>query len=394
MNFRKKLLSLLLAAALMLSLCACSNTEEPEAPVEPSPEVTDSTVLPEDFVVDTSVEDLCLATAGIPGDFELFTINGKPVSARAYLYWLAYNISYLDSYYGIVSTLGTDASLTAYVKTDSLNATAYYFMIQEKCEEMGLELSEEAHSSLETNLALSIAMTGGEDAFADELRKAGLDMDTFLSIHFASYYYQLLLDKLHSELTDQEVLTYIEENDVLSAKHILLLTKDMTTGEALDEATVAQKKAQAEDILSRLQASDDLAADFDALMHEYSEDTGLSAYPDGYLFTAGEMVTEFEDTTRALEFGQMSGIVESPYGYHIILRQDPNSEAVRQEYSANKLETQLQTWVGEADIGLTDEYNSLDPALFYAKFAAYQEAFIAEEEAAQTETQSSAEGEG
>ena len=34
------------------------------------------------------------------------------------------------------------------------------------------------------------------------------------------------------------------------------------------------------------------------------------------------MVAEFEEATEALEFGEISGIVESDYGYHIILRKD------------------------------------------------------------------------
>jgi parvulin-like peptidyl-prolyl isomerase len=51
-----------------------------------------------------------------------------------------------------------------------------------------------------------------------------------------------------------------------------------------------------------------------------TEDPGVASYPDGYLFQSGEMVAEFEDATAALEIGQVSGIVETTYGYHIIYR--------------------------------------------------------------------------
>ena len=173
----------------------------------------------------------------------------------------------------------------------------------------------------------------------------------------------------------------------------------MTTRQPLDEATIAEKKAQAETLLAQLQASDDLAADFDALMHEHSEDTGLQGNPDGYVFTAGQMVTEFEDTTRSLEFGQMSGIVESPYGYHIILRLDPNNEMVHTKYRTEQLSQQLQTWTDEADIVTSPELDALNPYLFAEKYAAYQEAFAAESEAAageqiETETEPVTEPEG
>ena len=48
------------------------------------------------------------------------------------------------------------------------------------------------------------------------------------------------------------------------------------TREPLDEATVAQKKAQAEDFLAQLRAAEDPIALFDDLMNEHSEDSGLS----------------------------------------------------------------------------------------------------------------------
>ena len=59
---------------------------------------------------------------------------------------------------------------------------------------------------------------------------------------------------------------------------------------------------------------------FDQLMEQYNEDTGESSYPHGYCFTSGTMVTEFEDACKALEPYEVSGVVESQHGYHVILR--------------------------------------------------------------------------
>ena len=55
-------------------------------------------------------------------------------------------------------------------------------------------------------------------------------------------------------------------------------------------------------------------------MAEYNEDTGENSYPHGYCFTSGSMVTEFEDACKELEPYEVSGVVESKFGYHIILR--------------------------------------------------------------------------
>ena len=93
----------------------------------------------------------------------------------------------------------------------------------------------------------------------------------------------------------------------------------------------------------------------------------------GYVFTAGEMVAEFEEGTRALEFGAVSGIVESSYGYHIIMRveldpkatMDINSETgeavtmqyfVAQKFFAEK----YAAVVKDAAVEETEAYASMD----------------------------------
>ncbi len=405
MNLRNKFLALLLAVAMLLSLAACSgdtNTDADTVPSttsdttpEPSPDASDvteipdlnapedSSILPEDFVVDTAVEDLYLATADIPGDFELFTVNGQPVSARMYLYWLAYSISEMETtmstYYGVPLDWSEEYGIAEYLMQDALSATLMYTLIPAKALELGLDLTQEQQDELDALLASSIESMGGEDAFLDSLRMVGLDQETYLDINRAPYCYDRIVEGMFSDRpTNADVKAYIEENDILRAKHILLMTVDSSTREPLEESVIAEKKATAEDILKQLQESDDLMADFDALMIEYSEDGGLVTNPDGYTFTSGEMVTEFEEATRALEYGQISGIVESPFGYHIILRLDPDSDSLRQDCLTALVYDQINIWTNEATLVFTDEYSNLDPQMFYAKFMAYQEAFAAE----------------
>ena len=386
MKFRTRLLSLLLAGVMAVSLAACTSpdagedTSPAESPSDSADGSASESLLPADFTPDTSAADVCLATSGIPGDFALATVNGTPVTAYLYFYWLTSNISYLESYYGV--TPSSDASMAEYLKETSLTAAVQYSLIAAKTKELGYDLTQEQTDELDGNLALTMMMMGGEEAFLDELRKAGFDYDTFYSINAASYYFAQLQDGLFADRpTAEEMDAYIEENDILYAKHILLMTIDPTTNEPLDEETVAEKKATAESLLSQLQASSDLLTDFDALMNEYSEDTGLSYYPDGYTFSAGEMVSEFEEGTRALEYGQISGLVESPYGYHIILRLDPDTEDARAEYRTNLVYDQLDAWTDEADVVLSEEYEALDVPLFYETYVAYQNAFAAEAEA-------------
>ncbi len=120
--------------------------------------------------------------------------------------------------------------------------------------------------------------------------------------------------RLMSNLTDEQISDYYSDN-YLCAKHILLLTSD-ESGTPLADDEKAAVLDKAEEILDKIRAGDD----FDALMEENTEDPGSAHYPDGYVFTAGEMVPEFENAVRALSENEVSEPVESSYGYHIIKR--------------------------------------------------------------------------
>jgi len=93
------------------------------------------------------------------------------------------------------------------------------------------------------------------------------------------------------------------------ARHILLAT----TGKS--DAEKAQIKAKAEDLLKQLRAG----ADFAALAQKNSQDPG-SAAKGGDLgwVVRGQMVKEFEDTTFSLKPSEISNVITTQYGYHII----------------------------------------------------------------------------
>lgn len=375
MKLWNRLICFILSCAMLAALCACSGGQDvqPSPTPTPTPEATPSDT---GFTVDTSVEDLTLAVMGVPGDFELLSINGTPIQARLYMYWLSYYMAYLESM-GYDLNLETDSDLADYLKSDALNTCIQYGLIAAKMEELDCSLSQEQINALESNITLYKAMAGGEEAFNETLRQTGLDYDTYYLLSAVSYYVTALQEQLFPDApTDDELKTYIEEHDILYAKHILLMTIDPSTNLVLDEATVAQKKATAEDILNQLRSSSDLPGDFDALMNRYSEDTGLAAYPNGYIFTANEMVQEFETATRNLEYGQISDLVKSSFGYHIILRLDPaDADEVTTSCQSARMDEQISTWLEQSDIILSDEFGTLDPVDFYNKYSAYTIAF-------------------
>lgn len=103
----------------------------------------------------------------------------------------------------------------------------------------------------------------------------------------------------------------------IAARHILISWKGAVQANAATRSK-DEARALAESLLQRLRAGED----FVALARKYSDDQ-VSGTRGGSLgvFGRGAMVAAFEQAAYALPIGGLSGLVESPFGYHIIRRE-------------------------------------------------------------------------
>lgn len=106
-----------------------------------------------------------------------------------------------------------------------------------------------------------------------------------------------------------------EQPEMAHVRHILLLTIDPATHESLSTNAIEAKHKQIEDILKKIRNG----ADFATMAEKYSEDPG-SKKNGGELppFSRGQMQPEFETTAFSLTNGQVSDVIRTSYGYHII----------------------------------------------------------------------------
>jgi peptidyl-prolyl cis-trans isomerase C len=116
-------------------------------------------------------------------------------------------------------------------------------------------------------------------------------------------------------VTDEEASKYYMDNvlqfsqpEQVQASHILLGNKDM------DDAAKATAKAKAEEVLKQVEAG----GDFAALAKEHSTCPSKERGGDLGYFPKEQMVPEFANAAFAMKVGDVSDIVETQFGYHII----------------------------------------------------------------------------
>jgi peptidyl-prolyl cis-trans isomerase C len=114
---------------------------------------------------------------------------------------------------------------------------------------------------------------------------------------------------------DTNHLADFEQPEMVHVRHILLMTMDPVTRTPLAADQQKAKQKQMDDLLKRIRGG----ADFAALAKQYSEDPG-SKDNGGELpaFPRGQMVPEFEAAAFSLTNNQVSDVVTSTYGYHVI----------------------------------------------------------------------------
>jgi peptidyl-prolyl cis-trans isomerase C len=110
-----------------------------------------------------------------------------------------------------------------------------------------------------------------------------------------------------------------KQSEQVKASHILIKVDTQADKSAKDQANKKIKEIQ-----KKLEDGEDFAA----LAKEYSEGPSNVNGGDLGYFERGRMVKPFEDAAFKLKPGEVSGMVETPFGYHLIKVVDKKPESV------------------------------------------------------------------
>lgn len=123
-------------------------------------------------------------------------------------------------------------------------------------------------------------------------------------------------DPSYKAVSDEDAKKFYDESpqnfqhpEQVQASHILI-----KVDQNADEATKKAAKAKCEDLLKKVKAG----GDFAALAKENSDCPSKDKGGDLGMFEKGKMVPQFEQAAFAMKVGDVSDIVETQFGYHII----------------------------------------------------------------------------
>lgn len=196
-----------------------------------------------------------------------------------------------------------------------IDSYAESYLKQQAEKEYGITVTDE---DLEKSWQEAAEASGGEEAFTKQIETYGFTKDSYKESLRSNLASQKLKEAVAGteEPTDDEIVAYLNEsldvyNDARRSSNILIKVAEDATKEEDAEA-----KAKAQEVLDKIESGDMSFAD---AAKEYSEDTG-SAQDGGDVGwdKLTTFVTEYQDALSGLSKGQVSGLVKTTYGYHII----------------------------------------------------------------------------
>ena len=203
------------------------------------------------------------------------------------------------------------------LKKDILNELISAELLYQTSQKAGLgDLSKEVDSQLE-NIKKGF---GSDEEFQKVLKERGIETkdlkeDIKKGVYINAYLEKDIFSKLSPVTEDEKKQEYEANKDKLNvpdevkASHVLIKVGEKATPE---------EKQKAKEKIDALRARAMSGEDFAKLAKENSEDGSASNGGDLGYFKQGDMVKPFEDAAFGLEKDQISPVVETQFGYHVI----------------------------------------------------------------------------
>jgi len=259
-------------------------------------------------------------------------------------------------------------------KERTLDSIIWLKILKSKAVDMGLTLTEDEENRIETQAEQMLEQMDKQD-----VQQFGLSKKMLGSMIRESVLSERVFNEVTKDFTPEEVAAeqfyqdfYGEDKDPLlkvRVRHILLQTHELDetfNWKPLPEEKQKEALQKAEEALAKARKGED----FISLVSEYSEDPGSKDQGGEYTFTKYDgLEPSFVETAFGLQPGEISELVHTSYGYHIIKLEekieptaeeiDEDKQHIKDYYKEVKkqeiFQEQYEEWKKQANIEINEE---------------------------------------
>jgi len=317
----------------------------------------------------TSGPSLPGIAAGVPDGAGLVSVDGTVLPAWRVLYWLTLACDRIQEEHQAAGTVpdwnapaggnsvggtadSSTATLSDHAKEQALSDALLYTETESLAEQYGVTLDDTDQAALEGQWAERCAAHGGETAYLQLLSRFGLDRARSMELYRTGRLYgklcQLCREGGGPQPSDEEYASLERNSGEIRFDRILAAGGD---------SGGARTKAAA--YFVRLNGAADQASLFAELASQGDDPAGPRTLSEGTL--DGKL----EAALRALEIGQLSGIVESAEGFSILRRLPPERGPLLDAW----LDRTLEEAVSAAQVQVSGAWRDLDAGAFAARLA-------------------------
>ncbi len=292
----------------------------------------------------------------------LFSGCGKKTDSVTVLLLDDYAVSaeeYEYFYYNFLSSLQYESVTSDDVRAQVEAALRQRYAVRKLAAQYEITVGDDDQENIDRDIASLEESYGGKSELDQALTEWHMNRaflrellsDTYLETALRAY----LSDPYKSDIpADDDTVRQDALSHFYHAKQILISHEE---GDDL-----VANYTLAESLLERAEAGED----FDDLIAQYGEDSYMELHPEGYYFTDGQLLTEFEDAVLALHEGEFSPVVMSEVGYHVILRLpleeaeiDAQLDSIRAAYLSRTVNTRLAETGAAMKLIYADAFDTL-----------------------------------
>ena len=291
---------------------------------------------------------LCTVTSCGSEAASVITFRETAIDENEYSFLMSYyKALYLYSYFGLTednsaiwtNQISEGVTVSDYLSALTLSSIMSTAIYVDLFDEHGLSLTDEDIKTVDDAINSLIEKAGSKSALNSALSEFGANIDVLRAVRTNNLKVSKVQDYLYGEngietATPAEVDIYYNENycrvkfifisktleyehdengDYIKSEEGNYKTRELT------EEEVAAKKALFADIEARVEAGED----FETLLDEYTMDTGMMHFEDGYYITSTSSFVEKDviSTSAGLEVGKTARL-ETASGWYLIKRYD------------------------------------------------------------------------